>query len=210
MPRAHENLDERLLHRMLFFTDAMFAIVMTVLVLEVRPPEIGWEPTADAVATLAGHIGAFAMSFALIAIFWIAHMNTTRRLNHFDWPTALANMLFLFPVCLLPFVSAWLGREIGGAVTWMAYATVLVATSAANILLVLVMSRDGGRLVAEGMTRRERAYRLVRAAAPGIAFGIGLLNLFFGVPFLSYFCWALIPLAFWLAGVFFKPQPIAA
>jgi len=197
MTNDDDQLDDRLLHRMLFFTDAVFAIVLTLLVLELRPPELsGPHGAANAFAEMGSHFLAFFMSFALIGILWAAHMNMTRRLIHFDWPSAWANLLFLFPVCLIPFASAWFGKGLGVAFVWEVYCWVLVATSAASVVLVLVITRGQGRLMAGGTTRRELVYRLVRAATPGIAFGVGLIGLAYGQLRLAYFCWALIPILF--------------
>lgn len=199
----HENLEERLLHRMLFFTDAVFAIVLTLLVLELKPPQIDAGPDWRG---LANHLFSFAMSFAIIGVFWIAHMNTTRRLAHFDWLTLLANLLFLFPICLLPFISSWLGMGFNNPLTWGLYCALLVGSSAGNVVLVLVMSRGGGRLVDGGITGRERAYRVARAASPGLAFGVGLALVAAHQLRLAEYCWVLIGLNFWLAGLLFKPK----
>ena len=86
---AHEDLDLRLLHRLLFFTDAVFAIVMTLLVLELRPPE-GATLAAQmhGLAELTPRLFAFALSFTIVGIFWIAYLSTTRQLARFDWASA--------------------------------------------------------------------------------------------------------------------------
>lgn len=191
MAEAHENLEERLLHRLLFFTDAVFAIVITLLVLELKPPE---EAASGHVTLDGGHLFAFALSFAIVAIFWVAHMAVTRRLLHFDWPTAVANLVFLFPICLIPFVSAWVGEGLMWSTAWLAYSVVLIATSLANVVLVLVQSRDGGRLLITPLVGRERAYRLARAAAPGLAFAVGLAGALADRPLIATFCWILIPI----------------
>ena len=202
-----EELEGRLLHRMLFFTDAVFAIVMTLLVLELRPPEANAPlQGAEAMSEMSGHLIAFAMSFGLCGIFWLAHMNSTRRMVRFDWPTAIANLAFLFPVCLLPFVSAWLGRGISHAYVWGLYSWLLVATSAANVMLVVVMSRGRGRLLGGGMTRREQAYRIARAASPGLAFAISLVLLALGHLDWAQMGWTLVVPALWLAALLFKPK----
>ena len=207
MARAHEDLDERLLHRMLFFTDAVFAIVMTVLVLELRPPEAA--SLAEAARAMAGKLFAFGLSFAILAIFWVAHMSTTRRLERFDWPTTVANLAFLFPICLIPFVSAWVGDSISVGVAWRAYCVVLIAVSLTNIALVLVQSRGGGRLIAGGFTRQELAYRLMRAGSPGLAFAIGLVGASLRFVFVAQLCWVLIPVFIRLSRLA-KPKPAAA
>ena len=188
MAQAHENLDERLVHRLLFFTDAVFAIVMTLLVLELKPP---LEP--GAMGAMAGKVATFTFSFSILAIFWLAHQATTRRLIRFDWPTAIANLVFLFPICLLPFVSAWVGEALGSAAAWSAYSLVLIACSASNIALVLIGSRGGGRLMADGMGGRERMFRVARAASPGVSFAIGLIAAQTGAMTVAQFCWLLIP-----------------
>ncbi len=202
---GHEDLDERMLHRMLFFTDAVFAIVLTLLVLELKPPESADPATG---AHLVGHVGVFIMSFLLIGVFWIAHMNTTRKLARFDWLTALSNLLFLLPICLIPFASAWFGADAIGSESWAFYCWVLILTSAANMVLVTVSYRGGGQLIAGGAPPGERLYRLVRAAAPGVAFAIGLVLLAVGRQLLAHFCWAFIGVVFLAAEWLLKPRPV--
>lgn len=192
-------LEGRLLHRLLFFTDAVFAIVLTLLVLELKPPETWREATLETLAHAAPHIGAFVFSFAIIGLFWLAHMNTTRRLGRFDWPTAVANLVFLLPVCMLPYATAWLGANPGGRTAWYLYCTVMIATSAANVGVVLTVYRGGGRLIAGAAEPGEQLYRLVRSAAPGLAFAVGMGLLVAGQDSLSRFCWILIPVFFGLA-----------
>ena len=52
---------------------------------------------------------AFFASFALVSVFWAAHMVITRRLQVFDWPTVWANMLFLLSIALTPFAFSLIG-----------------------------------------------------------------------------------------------------
>ncbi|HET6971427.1 MAG TPA: TMEM175 family protein [Phenylobacterium sp.] len=196
---THENLEERLLHRMLFFTDAVFAIVLTLLVLELRPPEaVGVAAQMRALGEMTPKLLAFALSFAIVAIFWVAHMSTTRLLSHFDWPTAAVNLVFLFPICLVPFASAWLGEGLGTPIAWAVYAAVMIATSAGNVAMVWLSTRDGGRLLAGGLPPGERLYRVSRAASPGLAFVVGLILLALGQVHWAQFCWVLIPVFLWI------------
>lgn len=204
-----ETQDERLVHRLIFFTDAVMAIVITLLVLELRPPTAGLGQAAT-LAELSGHLRAFSISFALVGVFWLAHLSTMRRLEHFDWPVALANLLFLFPVSLMPFTSAWWG---GGSfrdgLAWATYCGVLVAVSLANVILVLVATRGGGRLM-NGISGRERAYRIARASSPGVAFSVGLWLLFTGHGILTLYCWVLIAPIMLLARAFLGPRKVLA
>jgi len=209
-PRAHEDLDERLLHRLLFFTDAVFAIVMTLLVLELRPPESGAAAAQLAgLRVLAPQLFAFAMSFSILGIFWAAHLASTRRLRVFDWPTAIANLALLFPVCLIPFVSAWMGERILSAPAWEAYSAVLIACSAAKVVLVLVETRGGGRLLAEPVSPHGRLHRVARAATPGVAFLLGFIGAASGQVRVAQFCWLLIPV-FLVLLRFVRPKSLEA
>lgn len=203
----HEGEDSRLLHRTLFFTDAVFAIVLTLLVLELKPPEA--RTPAEAIAGLAAlteHFVAFVMSFALVAVFWIAHMNTLRRLQQFDWMVAIVNLVFLLPICLLPFSSSLLGVAKFGFVAWRFYSWNLIATSLAMVALALVVTRDES-LLSGGIAPRERAYRAVRAAAPGVAFAASLVLLEAGQTALARWALVLIFLQFLLAERFLKHRP---
>ena len=207
----HETLDERMLHRTLFFTDAVFAIVLTLMVLDIKPPAFA-NPIGDpmAIRGMEQHFFAFLMSFAVISIFWLAHLSTTRRMVHFDWPSAVANLAFLFPICLLPFATGWWGREIVAGFPWGMYCAVMTVTSIANIVLVLVVTRDGGRLMSGGCTPAETRYRVARAASPGIAFGTGVVLLLSHQIRLAQFCWVLIPILLGVATLLLKPRAAAA
>ena len=76
----------RLVERRLFFSDAVFAIVLTLLVLDLRlPAGITEANLFRGVLDTVPKLAAFAMTFALVSEFWIAHVTLTRRLMEFDW-----------------------------------------------------------------------------------------------------------------------------
>lgn len=191
--QAERHSNRRLIDRMLFFSDAVFAIVLTLLVLELRAPEMTDEVALRAaLVQLSPKFVAFAASFSLVSIFWLAHMSTTRRLVVFDWTVAWLNLVFLFTIAIMPFVSALLGTRGPHGLSWQVYSASLVAASFANVVLVFAVMRDRGRLVG-GVTWRETVYRVFRAASPGIAFGAGLWFGLTGDERLSSLCWILIP-----------------
>lgn len=202
----HETIDERLLNRVIFFTDAVFAIVLTLMVLDLKPPPfVSPIGNSGQMLSMASHFFAMAMSFWVIGVFWIAHLSTTRRLRHFDWPTAVANLIFMFPICLLPFSTAWWGRDISAPFPWGMYCAIMIVCSAANLGLVVAVTRDNGRLMG-GITPRERLYRLMRAASPGLAFGACLLLLAAHQLALSQFAWLLIPVQIFVYERALKPK----
>ena len=101
------------------------------------------------------------------------------------------------------------GGGFGDDFTWAMYCWALVGTSVGNIALVLVSTRDNGRLL-DGFTPRERAFRLVRASSPGVAFGAGLILGQMGQQIASQFCFVLIPVVMVLAGVLFGTKKAVA
>jgi uncharacterized membrane protein len=206
----HETIDERLLNRVIFFTDAVFAIVLTLMVLDLKPPPFD-SPLGKSghLQDFASHFFALAMSFVVISIFWIAHLATTRQMRRFDWASAVANLVFLFPVCLLPFVTAWWGRDLAAPFPWGMYCGTMVVTSFANVALVLIVTRGGGRLVG-GITGAERLYRAAGAASPGMAFAVGIVVMAAGYLHVAQWCWLLIPVLLLTIRRTLKPKPEAA
>jgi uncharacterized membrane protein len=124
----------------------------------------------------------------------------------------VVNLVFLFQICLLPFLSAWLGHGFDNPFSWGLYCGLLIATSVANIALVLVTTRGGGRLMAAPVSARDRAFRVARSASPGLAFLTCLLVLAAGYLHVSLFCWLLIPLFLWLSRRLFgaRAEPVRA
>lgn len=182
---------ERLMHRAIAFSDAVFAVALTLLVLELRPPPHDTDLAAGMIA-LIPRFAAFAGSFALVAIFWAAHMALTRRLVVFDWLTVWTNVVFMFVIVLMPFASALLGEHGATPLTWQIYCAMLVAASLTQTVLWLVASRDGGRLLSGGVTWRERGFRTLRALSPAVAFGAGFWAVGTSLAPWAVWCWVLI------------------
>src|SRR5262245_11651261 len=97
---AAEGKDSRMVDRMLFFSDAVFAIVLTLLALELRPPE--HTSVLEGLREMRFQFFGFVVSFMLGGVNWIVHMRNARLLRQFDWPAAWTNLLHLFAVTLLP------------------------------------------------------------------------------------------------------------
>lgn len=164
----------RMADRMLFFSDAVFAIVLTLLALELRAPH--YEANSDLWLALLGmgnKIFAFAMSFALVGLWWTVHMRLTRRLVSFDWLTAVFNLVALAGITVLPFATSVFGERPASLDALQFYWWVSAAVGASMTLLFIVSARDHGRLMG-GISAREYWFRITQSVAPVIAFAAGI------------------------------------
>ncbi|MEJ0059563.1 MAG: TMEM175 family protein [Terricaulis sp.] len=205
---AARGPDARMVDRMLFFSDAVFAIVLTLLVLELRAPEI--EPfteaaLADALFGMAEHFAAFFITFALTGLWWSIHMRVTRRLQRFDWLSAIANLVFLLCIALTPFASAVFGGAPSSVVALEVYWGVNTAIALAMTTLFLVIHRGKGKLVG-GLARGEWTFRLIQSLAPAIAFATSIYLAQIGQVQLSHFGWALMFPIMLFGRLFFRPS----
>lgn len=208
--------DGRMVDRMLFFSDAVFAIVLTIMVLELHPPvmegahSVTWTSEAiwQFVAEKFRIFFAYLVSFALVGLWWSVHMRVTRQLHNFDWPTAILNFVFLLTVTMIPFAASILGQSITAAASWEIYWGVNGAASLALTLMLLAVSRDGGRLIG-GMSTRERVARLLQSIGPGVGFCAGVWLAAVGEVFLSRFCWIAILPCMLLARLIYKAPKTA-
>jgi uncharacterized membrane protein len=94
-------------HRLAAYSDAVFAVIVTVMVLELKAPE---EPAFSALWPLWPTIVSYAVSYLFIAIIWVNHHYLMRFVGP---PTLLLiwiNFIHLFMVSLLPFATAWTAR----------------------------------------------------------------------------------------------------
>lgn len=97
---AEKNYD---LERLIFFTDGVFAIVITLLVIELHPPE-GWDRTLTGLLRAEGRsLLAYAASFAAVGVFWNSHRLIFRQIVRFHPGLVVMNMLLMSFVVLLPF-----------------------------------------------------------------------------------------------------------
>lgn len=104
--RGHKE-DALGFERLIFFSDAVFAIAITLLALEIRLP--GGEAPLDDARLLTALLKiwprylAYALSFLVIGTFWIGHHRKFRHIQRYDRRLILVNLLLLMSVAFLPF-----------------------------------------------------------------------------------------------------------
>lgn len=174
MAELSKDPDARMLDRMLLFSDAVFAIVLTLLAIELHAPEIEEGQTLwQAIGGMGSELFAFGFSFALIGLWWSVHMRNMRAIQQFDWPVAIANLLVLACVTLLPFATSVFGENPGDLDRLQFYWWVSLAISLSMMLLFVVANRGKGKLVG-GVTPGYWWFRFTLALAPAIAFASGI------------------------------------
>jgi uncharacterized membrane protein len=214
-PSAATQASPLLLERMLFFSDAVFAIVLTLMAVDLRlPPGVDDAHLMSGLALISDRLTAFVMSFAVVGVFWIVHVITLRALSRFDFAVAAFNLVFLFTIVLAPFATSLVGRFGPEGQAWRFYCLVFVAISLAQAAVIVASHRDEPRLVREEHHGRLW-FRLARASAPGLAFAVGLILSLAGLHHAARFTPLLVPLFLFAARSAFPggrapPQAAAA
>ncbi len=94
------------------FSDGMFAIIITILILELKVPHIATNSARDffqSMTDLLPKFLSFIFSFFLLSVFWVNHHNIIHQVERVDTKLLWLNILFLFFSCLFPFIAAFIG-----------------------------------------------------------------------------------------------------
>jgi uncharacterized membrane protein len=94
-------------------TDGIFAVTMTLLVLDLRLPEAPANPDrmVDALAALVPRVDDYAISFLVLCVFWMAHMSLARLLHGVDRSFVWQNLLFLLFTTFVPPLTAFVDHN---------------------------------------------------------------------------------------------------
>lgn len=120
------------------FTDGVVAILITIMVLELRPPE--GSSLAD-LRPLLPTLLAYILSFVYIAIYWNNHHHLMQVVERIDGRVLWANMFLLFWLSLIPFTTAWMGEHPKEAAPVAVYGVVLLGAAFAYFCLTRALLR---------------------------------------------------------------------
>jgi TMEM175 potassium channel family protein len=170
------------------FSDGVIAIIITIMVLEIRPPH---EATFAALRSVQPTILAYILSFVFIAIYWNNHHNLLHATKSISGSVMWANMHLLFWLSLVPFVTAWVGEAHDNTAPASVYGLVALMSGVAySILVVTILKANPGSDVVRAIGSDAKGRISVLLYALGMA-------LAFVQPWLAYAAYGLVS-AIWL------------
>lgn len=120
---------------MVFFSDAVFAIAMTLLVLDIPRPG-PHENVAQFLGTYdPGKFFAYFVSFWVIALFWFGHHRLFRYVHRYDQGLVVINLMVLFCIAFIPYPSAILGEHGSDTTATVFYAASIAVAAFASASL---------------------------------------------------------------------------
>jgi uncharacterized membrane protein len=134
------------------FSDGVLAIVITIMVLELRPPE---GATLDDLFVLWPKFLSYVMSFAYIGIYWNNHHHLLQATHAVTGRVLWANLHLLFWLSLVPFATAWMGENNFAPIPTAVYGATLIWPAIAFTFLVAAIVRvpDQNHAIAEELGR---------------------------------------------------------
>jgi uncharacterized membrane protein len=181
--------------RVVFFSDAIFAIAITLLAVNLRVPEGGGFGSAHELSKAIPSIRGFWISFAVIALFWMGHHSVFRYIVAADRPLILLNLLFLGAIAFLPYPTDVISQASTQRAAVIFYASCGAFAGLAETALWLYAAYSSAGLTDDSIAgvRLFFLLRIVRIPAIFlISIPIALVD-----PVLALWAWLLI----WLSGV---------
>jgi uncharacterized membrane protein len=181
--------------RVLFFSDAVFAIAITLLVVDLRVPSLpaGLIHASQQLRAVEPRIFGFLLSFAVIGLFWTGHHAIFRHITALDRVLILINLLFLGTIAFLPYPTALLGAT--GTVQPPAtifYAACVAAAGLGEAAIWLWAVRAG--LVSDAVPPPLRRYFAARMLRTPVVFGLSIPVAVVAPGVAPYLWLALIPI----------------
>jgi uncharacterized membrane protein len=188
-----DHTDELGIERLVFFSDAVFAIAVTLLALEIRLPESeALLEDSKLLSKLAGiwhlYLGYF-MSFMVIGIFWMAHHRKFRLIRRYDSRLMLLNLLLLMVVAFIPFPTSLISEYPGQTATIFYAMTMIVG----ELLLGAIWwyASWNNSLTDPSLDSKQRRRQFINPLATALVFLLSI-GIAFIAPDLAKLSWFLI------------------
>jgi uncharacterized membrane protein len=150
------------------FTDAVVAIVITIMVLELRVPEV---TGVDALRPELPLSGAYVFSFIYVGLYWNNHHHMLQSAKRVDGRVLWANLFLLFWLSLFPFLIRWIGERGVTSVSAAAFGVVLAMTAIAYLVLerALISAEGESSAIAKAVGAKTKEWISLATYAVGIA-----------------------------------------
>jgi len=190
-PRFRRRSEELEFDRVAFFSDAVFAIAMTLLVVGIGIPHVRESKIGEHIADKREEIFGFFLSFVVIGFYWLAHHRFFSKLVAVDVRFMKINLVYLAAIAFMPFPTALVGLYGDEqAVVIVLYAVTL------GIASVLEAALFWHAQHAELLRKRldERAFRnyMLASIAPAVVFAVSIPIAIFYDPGIGLLSWLLI------------------
>ncbi|HZR68014.1 MAG TPA: TMEM175 family protein [Burkholderiales bacterium] len=172
------------------FTDGVIAVIITVLVLEMKVPH---DAGPGALAPLAPVFASYVLSFVFVGIYWANHHHLFHAVHRVKGSILWANLHLLFWLSLVPFVTGWMDENHFAALPVAAYGVVLLGAAIAYTILTraLLSVHDRESLLARALGRDAKGWM-------SLALYLCAVPLAFVQPMISCGIYVLVA-AIWLA-----------
>ena len=144
-------------NRLEAFSDGVLAIIITIMVLELKVPH---DPTIDALRGLAPAFSSYILSFVYVGIYWNNHHHLFHAVTRVSGPVLWANLHLLFWLSLVPFASGWMGENHFDHLPVLLYGAVLLMSGVAYFVLSRALishqGADSALAVALGRDRKGK------------------------------------------------------
>jgi uncharacterized membrane protein len=164
--------DDAEFDRAIAFIDATFAVALTLLVttLDIRSDPKAWNSLSHFYDAMGSQLVAFAISFVVIALYWVAHFRLMATFGALDLRLIVLNLFLLAAIVIVPFATESAGDP---AVDQLPLPAVVLSVNLAAVsiafTLIYAVARDRGLLRVEH-SQREFRWRAALFLAPGIVF----------------------------------------
>lgn len=183
------------LERLVFFSDAVFAIAITVLVLDIHLPT-GVKLTSDAqllnaLAELLPKFLAYIISFWVIGLYWINHHRKFLYIKKFDHLLLSLNLLFLMVIAFIPFPTSVIS-EYANLTSSIFYALIMALAGILLAILWLHAAR-GHKLIDVHISKQQQRYETFGPVVITAIFLFSIAIAFFNINLVRLFWLLIIP-----------------
>ena len=160
-------------NRLEAFSDGVIAIIITIMVLEMKVPH---GTDLAALRPLAPVFTSYVLSFVYVGIYWNNHHHLFHVTQQVSGPIMWANLHLLFWQSLIPFVTGWMGENDFAALPTALYGFVLLMAAVAYLVLQsAIIAKQGRDSLLAGAVGRDRKGKLSLALYV-LAIGLAFVN----------------------------------